>query len=82
MVPPRAAWEADTYPDAVAACRRLTDPPAGFSRQAWGLKAKLEEAGRLRDPARHEKAAGVMLDQLAWWGQALKEARSIRPYPA
>jgi predicted RNase H-like nuclease len=49
MVPPRAAWEADTYPDAVAACRRLTDPPAGFSRQAWGLKAKLEEGGRLRD---------------------------------
>jgi predicted RNase H-like nuclease len=49
MVPPRAAWAAGTYPDAVAACRRLTDPPAGFSRQAWGLKDKLAEAGRLRD---------------------------------
>jgi predicted RNase H-like nuclease len=48
MVPPRAAWEAGTYPDALAACRRLTDPPAGFSRQAWGLKAKLSEANRLR----------------------------------
>jgi NAD(P)H-dependent FMN reductase len=50
----------------------------GFS-MAW---EHFDEAGRLRDPARHEKAAGAMLDQLAWWGQALKEARSIRPYPA
>jgi NAD(P)H-dependent FMN reductase len=40
-----------------------------------------DEAGRLRDPARQEKAAGAMLDQLAWWGQALKEGRSLRPYP-
>lgn len=47
MVPPRAAWEAGTYPDAVAACRRLTDPPAGFSRQAWGLKDKLRPANEL-----------------------------------
>ena len=50
----------------------------GFS-MAW---EHFDEAGRLRDPARHEKAAGLMLDQLAWWGRALKQARSIRPYPA
>jgi NAD(P)H-dependent FMN reductase len=41
-----------------------------------------DEAGRVRDSARHEKAAGAMLDQLAWWGQALKDGRNIRPYPA
>jgi NAD(P)H-dependent FMN reductase len=41
-----------------------------------------DEAGRLRDPARYEKAAGLMLDQLAWWGRLLKEGRSKWPYPA
>src|ERR1700722_20046377 len=46
MVPPRGAGAGETYPGAVAACRRLTAPPAGFSRQAWGLKDKLGEAGR------------------------------------
>jgi NAD(P)H-dependent FMN reductase len=46
---------------------------------AWEL---FDAAGHLRHPERHEKAAGAMLDQLAWWGRALKEARSIRPYPA
>jgi NAD(P)H-dependent FMN reductase len=47
--------------------------------KAW---ERFDEAGRLREPARHEKAAGIMLDQLAWWGQVLKEGRSIRPYPS
>lgn len=46
MVPPRGAWDAPSYRDAVAACRRLTDPPAGFSRQAWALKSKLVQANR------------------------------------
>ena len=46
---------------------------------AWEL---FDEAGQLRNPARHEKVADAMLDQLAWWGRALKEGRSLRPYPA
>jgi NAD(P)H-dependent FMN reductase len=54
-------------------------------RNAVGLAGVWElfdEAGQLRNPERHEKVAGTMLDQLAWWGQALKEGRSIRSYPA
>lgn len=47
MVPPRAVWEAGTYQEAVALCRQLTDPPAGFSRQAWGLGRKLRQANDL-----------------------------------
>jgi hypothetical protein len=43
---------------------------------AWEL---FDATGHLRNPERHEKVAGGMLDQLAWWGQALKEGRSIRP---
>jgi NAD(P)H-dependent FMN reductase len=46
---------------------------------AWEL---FDATGRLRDPARHEKVAGAMLDQIAWWGPVLKEGRSTRPYPA
>ncbi|MEI7033893.1 NAD(P)H-dependent oxidoreductase [Streptomyces pratensis] len=29
---------------------------------------------------RRDRAAGVMLDQLLWWGLALREARAARPY--
>ena len=47
MVPPRAVWKADSYQEAVCLCRRLTSPPAGFSRQAWGLREKLLEANDL-----------------------------------
>ena len=47
LVPPRAAWDAGDHAGAVRACRRLTEPPAGFSRQAWGLKDKLGEANEL-----------------------------------
>jgi NAD(P)H-dependent FMN reductase len=46
---------------------------------AWEL---FSEAGGLHNRERHEKVANAMLDQLAWWGQALKVARSIRSYPA
>jgi NAD(P)H-dependent FMN reductase len=46
---------------------------------AWEL---FDATGHLRNPERYEKTAGAMLDQLAWWGQTLKEGRSIRPYPA
>lgn len=47
-VPPRATWDAMTHREAVARCRQLTDPPAGFSVQAWALRAKLREADDLR----------------------------------
>src|SRR5215468_8750655 len=33
--PPGPAWEAATHREAVRLCRGLTDPPAGFSVQAW-----------------------------------------------
>jgi predicted RNase H-like nuclease len=47
-VPPGPAWEAATHQQAVRLCRDLTDPPAGFSVQAWALKAKLGQANELR----------------------------------
>jgi predicted RNase H-like nuclease len=47
-VPPRPAWEEDTHRAAVAVCRALTDPPAGFSVQAWSLREKIREAGKIR----------------------------------
>jgi predicted RNase H-like nuclease len=47
-VPPRAAWQAATHRDAVAVCRTLTDPPAGFSVQAWSLRDKIGQAEEVR----------------------------------
>ncbi|WP_159767282.1 NADPH-dependent FMN reductase [Streptomyces sp. HM190] len=39
-----------------------------------------DDEGRLKDPTGPDAAAKVMLDQLAWWGRALREAREKRPY--
>ncbi|MGW0820072.1 NADPH-dependent FMN reductase [Streptomyces sp. NPDC002845] len=39
-----------------------------------------DDRGRLRDPSGPDAAAKVMLDQLAWWGRALREAKGRRPY--
>ncbi|MFJ8081005.1 NADPH-dependent FMN reductase [Streptomyces sp. NPDC096205] len=36
--------------------------------------------GTLKDPTGPNAAAKVMLDQLVWWGQALREAKERRPY--
>lgn len=36
--------------------------------------------GRLREPAGPEAAAKRMLDQIVWWGGALRDARTRRPY--
>jgi predicted RNase H-like nuclease len=47
-VPPRPAWSAATHREAAAVCRALTDPPAGFSVQAWSLAKKIREADKLR----------------------------------
>ncbi|MFG3488665.1 NADPH-dependent FMN reductase [Streptomyces sp. NPDC047972] len=38
--------------------------------------------GRHKDPAAAEGAAKALLDQLGWWGRALKDAKSVRPYGA
>ncbi|MFF3753545.1 NADPH-dependent FMN reductase [Streptomyces sp. NPDC002018] len=38
-------------------------------------KGEPDERGERRD-----RAAGLMLDQLGWWGLALREARALRPY--
>ncbi|MFJ6082480.1 NADPH-dependent FMN reductase [Streptomyces sp. NPDC092369] len=39
------------------------------------------DEGRLKDPSGPDAAARVMLDQLVWWGRALREGRGVRPYP-
>jgi NAD(P)H-dependent FMN reductase len=45
-----------------------------------GAWAQFDPEGRLKDPDRYEKTARSMLDQLAWWGYALREAKAQRPY--
>lgn len=42
--------------------------------------ASFDDQGRHKDPSAPDAAAKVMLDQLAWWGLALREAKSVRPY--
>jgi NAD(P)H-dependent FMN reductase len=42
--------------------------------------ASFDDTGRLKDPTGPNAAAKVMLDQLVWWGQALREAKERRPY--
>ncbi|MFE9578334.1 NADPH-dependent FMN reductase [Nocardia sp. NPDC006044] len=39
-------------------------------------------AGQLADPAAPTAAADQLLDQLVWWGSALRKARAERPYAA
>ncbi len=45
-----------------------------------GVWGQFDEAGQPRDPYGVNGAARVMLDQLAWWAQALVGARATRPY--
>ncbi|MEV7091128.1 NAD(P)H-dependent oxidoreductase [Streptomyces sp. NPDC093085] len=42
--------------------------------------ALFDEEGRPKDPTRCDAAATTMLDQLAWWALALREAKASRPY--
>ncbi|MGH4028108.1 NADPH-dependent FMN reductase [Actinomycetota bacterium Odt1-20B] len=42
--------------------------------------AHFDDEGNHRDPAAPDAAAKAMLDQLAWWGHALREAKAVRPY--
>jgi NAD(P)H-dependent FMN reductase len=45
-----------------------------------GAWSQFDPEGRPKDSNRSERAAKTMLDQLAWWGHALREARIKRPY--
>jgi len=45
-----------------------------------GVWAQFDSDGRPKDPGVCERAAKSMLDQLAWWADALREARTRRPY--
>ncbi|SFX15269.1 NAD(P)H-dependent oxidoreductase [Streptomyces atratus] len=44
--------------------------------------ALFDDEGRHRDPAGCDAAAEVLLDQLVWWGHALRDAKAVRPYGA
>lgn len=44
--------------------------------------ASFDDEGRLRDPSGPDAAAKTMLDQLVWWGLALRDAKDRRPYAA
>ncbi|MEV6796695.1 NAD(P)H-dependent oxidoreductase [Streptomyces sp. NPDC051320] len=41
-----------------------------------------DEDGTHKDPTAPDAAAKTMLDQLVWWGRALREAKAVRPYGA
>lgn len=45
-----------------------------------GAGASFDADGKPRDSAGPAAAADVMLDQLAWWARALREAKEKRPY--
>ncbi|MDF3142171.1 MULTISPECIES: NAD(P)H-dependent oxidoreductase [unclassified Streptomyces] len=46
--------------------------------EAW---SRFDESGAVRDPAA-DTAAKALLDQLAWWGHALRAAKALRSYVA
>ncbi|MFD9031273.1 NADPH-dependent FMN reductase [Streptomyces sp. NPDC059567] len=53
-------------------------------REAVGLQGvwgQFDQEGKATDPAA-DAAAKAMLDQLAWWGEALRDARAKKPYAA
>ncbi|MFG2330348.1 NADPH-dependent FMN reductase [Streptomyces sp. NPDC048604] len=53
-------------------------------REAVGLQGvwgQFDADGKATDPAA-DAAAKSMLDQLAWWGEALRDARAKKPYTA
>ncbi|MDX8036024.1 NAD(P)H-dependent oxidoreductase [Lentzea sp. BCCO 10_0856] len=47
-----------------------------------GASSQFDEAGRPTDPATCGAAATKLLDQLVWWGRALRSARAEQPYAA
>ncbi|MFE6699936.1 NADPH-dependent FMN reductase [Streptomyces sp. NPDC057718] len=44
--------------------------------------ALFDDAGRHLDPEPADAAAKTLLDQVVWWGTALRDARNSRPYGA
>jgi hypothetical protein len=42
---------------------------------------RFDAQGRLDDPEQSVLSAGLLLDQLGWWGRALRTARGEQPYP-
>jgi NAD(P)H-dependent FMN reductase len=47
-----------------------------------GARGRFDARGRPRDPDGPTRAAEVMLGQLVWWAEALRDARHARPYAA
>jgi NAD(P)H-dependent FMN reductase len=47
-----------------------------------GGSACFDADGRPREPERCERAAKAMLDEIAWWADALRRQRARRPYRA
>ncbi|MER5306539.1 NAD(P)H-dependent oxidoreductase [Streptomyces sp. NPDC002773] len=41
---------------------------------------QFDENGQHKDPAGADMAAQALLDQIGWWGRALKDAKSATPY--
>ncbi|MFF5784436.1 NADPH-dependent FMN reductase [Streptomyces sp. NPDC012693] len=42
--------------------------------------SQFDENGQHKDPAGADLAAEALLDQLGWWGRALRDAKSVHPY--
>ncbi|QIS06044.1 NADPH-dependent FMN reductase [Nocardia brasiliensis] len=47
-----------------------------------GAAQLFDASGELVDPQAPRRAADQLLDQIVWWGTALREARAERPYVA
>jgi len=62
----------------MAELHATTIPNTVSLQHAWGL---FDEERTMKDPE-CDAAAKAMLDQLAWWAQALRDARTVRPYAA
>ncbi|GAA2226917.1 NAD(P)H-dependent oxidoreductase [Streptomyces amakusaensis] len=43
-------------------------------------QGRFDGDGRPKDPAGCDPAAVSLLDQLAWWGRTLRDAKAVRPY--
>ncbi len=46
------------------------------------LRCRSGDVGRLLDDAGTGQVVGALLDQIRWWGLALRDARAVRPYVA
>ncbi|QKV97002.1 NAD(P)H-dependent oxidoreductase [Streptomyces sp. NA02950] len=63
----------------------LTELHAVVVRDAINIRnvwEDMDDSGTLRAPAELDAAAKVLLDQLAWWGTALHDAKAKQPFKA